>query len=102
MTGTRIADDVKNKAASTVENIADMASRATGEAARVATQTTERAAALGQSAADRLSATSDYVRKADVTTMVSDLKSYARSHPTHALLGAAAAGFLAAVLLRRR
>jgi ElaB/YqjD/DUF883 family membrane-anchored ribosome-binding protein len=33
--------------------------------------------------------------------MVSDLQSYVKSHPTQALLGAAALGFLAAVLLRR-
>jgi ElaB/YqjD/DUF883 family membrane-anchored ribosome-binding protein len=32
---------------------------------------------------------------------VSDLQSYVKSHPAQALLGAAALGFLAAVLLRR-
>lgn len=100
-TGVRTADSVNDGVASTMDNLTDMASRAKNEASRVATRTSERASALGQQAAERLGETASYFRDHEMKEIVSDLKSYTKSHPGQALLGAAAVGFLAAVLLRR-
>jgi len=44
----------------------------------------------------------EYFRNRDASDMLEDLNGYVKAHPTQALLGAAALGFLAAALLRRR
>jgi ElaB/YqjD/DUF883 family membrane-anchored ribosome-binding protein len=44
----------------------------------------------------------DYFRNHDAGDMLDDLNGYVKSHPTQALLAAAAFGFVAAALLRRR
>jgi ElaB/YqjD/DUF883 family membrane-anchored ribosome-binding protein len=43
-----------------------------------------------------------YLREHDTQEMLADLRAYVKAHPTQALIGAAAFGFLAAALLRRR
>jgi ElaB/YqjD/DUF883 family membrane-anchored ribosome-binding protein len=43
-----------------------------------------------------------YLREHDTQDMLADLRAYVKAHPTQALIGAAAFGFLAAALLRRR
>ncbi|HEX5070984.1 MAG TPA: hypothetical protein VFV78_12280 [Vicinamibacterales bacterium] len=44
----------------------------------------------------------EYFRNHDANDMLEDLNSYVKDHPTQALLAAAAFGFVAAALLRRR
>ena len=48
------------------------------------------------------SAVTSYFRDHDAKDMLDDLTSYVKSHPTQALLAAAAVGFVTAALLRRR
>ena len=52
-------------------------------------------------AADAFNATVDYVRESSTSDMWDDAQEYVRAHPAQALLAAAAAGFIAARLLRR-
>jgi ElaB/YqjD/DUF883 family membrane-anchored ribosome-binding protein len=52
--------------------------------------------------ADALGATADYFRTHDLGDMLDDVGGYVKTHPTQALVGATALGFLAGWLLRRR
>jgi ElaB/YqjD/DUF883 family membrane-anchored ribosome-binding protein len=89
-----LASEARRTAATAAEGLADASSRASEDLA-------SRATAVGEQAVDKLHAAAEYFREHEVNEMVSDLQSYVKSHPTQALLGAAALGFLAAVLLRR-
>jgi len=51
---------------------------------------------------DEITETVDYVREHALKDMVKDVTSWVKEHPTHALIGAVALGFLATMLLRRR
>jgi ElaB/YqjD/DUF883 family membrane-anchored ribosome-binding protein len=84
------------------DDVSDMASNVADSAADAASRVSERASAFGRKAVDQFNATTEYFRDHDVNAMVSDVKSWARSNPTQALLAAAAVGFLAATLIRRR
>jgi ElaB/YqjD/DUF883 family membrane-anchored ribosome-binding protein len=44
----------------------------------------------------------DYFRTHDASDILEDVNGYVKEHPTQALLAAAALGFLAAAVLRRR
>lgn len=55
---------------------------------------------MAHNAADRLESAATYMRQKDVTAMADDLESLVRSHPKESLIGAAAAGFLVAKVLR--
>jgi ElaB/YqjD/DUF883 family membrane-anchored ribosome-binding protein len=50
---------------------------------------------------NEISETAEYVREHAIKDMVNDVTSWVKAHPTQALLGALALGFLASVLLRR-
>lgn len=50
---------------------------------------------------DEVTDTVDYVREHGVKEVVSSVTSWVKAHPTQALIGALAIGFLAAVLTRR-
>jgi ElaB/YqjD/DUF883 family membrane-anchored ribosome-binding protein len=50
---------------------------------------------------DRLDDTVSYFRGNDARAMADDLKSFVKSHPTQALIGAVALGFFAGRLIRR-
>lgn len=94
---------------STGEEISNLASDAANMATEVAdgvsnaaSRVQERASAIGKKAVDQFAATTDYFREHDMKEVVSDLNSWVKSHPTQALITAAALGFLAASVLRRR
>ena len=84
------------------DDAADMASNVADTVTDAASRVSDRASAIGKKAVDQFNATTEYFRDNDVNAMVSDVKSWARSNPTQALLAAAAVGFLAATLIRRR
>lgn len=97
-----VVGDARRSVSSAADNLSDMTSRVTDKASDLASRAQEKASELGQKAVNKVGATADYFREHEMKEMVSDLNSYVKSHPTQALLGAAALGFLAAVLLRRR
>jgi ElaB/YqjD/DUF883 family membrane-anchored ribosome-binding protein len=90
-----------DKAAVIGERVVDKAADVRDEAAKFATDTSARVQEAGRRAGDAVHATADYFRDQDFAHMVDDVKDYTRTHPVQALVGAAALGFLAAVLIRR-
>ena len=92
-----LASEARRTGASAADEMSDIASRAADTASDLAS----RATAVGEEAVNRLGEAANYFRDHDVREITSDLQSYVKSHPTQALLGAAALGFIAAVLLRR-
>jgi len=56
---------------------------------------------IAHSAADKMEATADYVRKHDMKQMFADVKSVVKSNPGPSLLVAVAVGFLAGRAFRR-
>jgi len=68
------------------------------------------AADMASDAADRVSnvasrvqkQVTDYVSSHNASDMLEDLNSYVKRYPTQAIVAAAAVGFIAAALLRRR
>lgn len=95
------AADARRVASSAAEGISDAASRTVDTASDVASRAQETVAAVGQDAINKLSTAADYFREHEMKEIVSDVQGYVKTHPAQALLGAAALGFLAAVLLRR-
>jgi ElaB/YqjD/DUF883 family membrane-anchored ribosome-binding protein len=63
-------------------------------AARAIHTSGETASAVADSAANRASATADYVRQHDVNTMLKDVERLVKNNPGPSLLAAAAFGFL--------
>ena len=61
----------------------------------------ETASDLGNRAAEKFNATTSYFREREMKEIASDVNEYVRANPTKALIGAAAVGFLAAMLIRR-
>ena len=96
-----VANDARREAADAASTVADMASRAKDKAADVASRVQETASDLGNRAAEKFNATASYFREREMNDIVSDVNEYVKANPTKALLGAAAVGFLAAVLIRR-
>ena len=94
----READKAVSGAAAAVS---DMASRAQDTASNFASRVSEKASNLGRSAADKMSATSSYFREHEMKEIASDVNEYVRENPTKALIGAAALGFLVAMMIRR-
>ena len=90
-----VSRDMKDQAR---EYASDMADGVTNAASRVQ----ERASEYGRKAVDQFNAASEYFRDHDMNEIAEDAKAWVREHPTQALIGAAAVGFLAAALLRRR
>lgn len=114
------ADQAKEKAGQAREKVGAMASTATtavderrGQASEAmdtaAVQLRERGESMpggerttemASMAADKVEATSQYVREHDVQDMMSDLEILVRKHPTQSLVVAAAAGFMVGRMLR--
>ena len=94
----REANDVANSAAAAAS---DLASKAQETASQFASRVQEKATNLGRTAADKLSSTTQYFRDTEVKEIASDLNEYVRANPTKALIGAAAMGFLVAMMIRR-
>jgi len=94
----REATDAANGAAAAVS---DMTSKAQETASQFASRVQEKAANLGRTAADKLSSTTQYFRDHEVKEIASDLNEYVRANPTKALIGAAAMGFVVAMMIRR-
>ena len=92
-----LASEARRSASTAAEGVSDAASRAADATSDLAS----RAARAGDEAVGRLNDAANYFREHEMKEIVSDLQSYVKSHPTQALLGAAALGFIAAVLLRR-
>jgi ElaB/YqjD/DUF883 family membrane-anchored ribosome-binding protein len=61
----------------------------------------EKVTNLAHSAADKLSATADYVREHDLDSMMSDVESFVKKNPGPAILTAALLGFLVGRTFRR-
>jgi ElaB/YqjD/DUF883 family membrane-anchored ribosome-binding protein len=83
-----VTQDVEREAYSVGETAADVVSQAANRVSDAASQAQRKV--------------TSYLREHDTRAILSDLQSYVKSHPTQALIGAAAVGFLAAALLRRR
>ena len=94
----REATDAANGAAAAAS---DMAAKAQETASQFASRVQEKATNLGRTAADKLSSTTQYFRDHEVKEIASDLNEYVRANPTKALIGAAALGFIAALMIRR-
>jgi ElaB/YqjD/DUF883 family membrane-anchored ribosome-binding protein len=91
-----------NDAETLRDDATNMASEAANTASDMASRVQDRASAIGKKAVDQFNATAGYLREHDVKEMADDLNSWVKSHPTQALIAAAAVGFVAAALLRRR
>ncbi len=61
----------------------------------------QRATELAHGAANKISATADYVRTHELSAMFRDVKTIVRNNPVPALIGAAALGFLLAKAFSR-
>ena len=62
---------------------------------------TESLGTAAEQVRDRFDDTVEYFREQDAQKMMNDLTSYVKSHPVHALIGAAVFGFFAGRMLRR-
>jgi len=91
--------DVEREAYAVADTAADMASNAANRVSDVASQAANRVSDVASQAQRKVTS---YLREHDSKAMLADLESFVKSHPTQALIGAAAVGFLAAALLRRR
>jgi ElaB/YqjD/DUF883 family membrane-anchored ribosome-binding protein len=87
-----------NSSSSVREAGRDLSSMA-NEAADVASEVGERVTDAASRAQQKVA---DYFRNHGASDMLEDLNGYVKSHPTQALLAAAALGFVAAAFLRRR
>ena len=91
-----------NDAETLTNDAADVVSEAADAASDIASRVQDRASAIGKKAVDQFNTTAGYLREHDVKEMADDLNSWVKSHPTQALIAAAAVGFVAAAFLRRR
>lgn len=87
--------DMKDQAREFATDVSESASDA---ASRVKDQASE----YGRKAVDQFNAATEYFRGHEMKEIADDAKAWVRQHPAQALIGAAALGFLAAALLRRR
>jgi len=76
----------------------DMSEGVSDATSRVKDQASE----YGRKAVDQFNAATEYFRGHEMQEIAADAKAWVREHPTQALIGAAALGFLTAALLRRR
>jgi ElaB/YqjD/DUF883 family membrane-anchored ribosome-binding protein len=89
------ARDMKDQARDFATDMSEGVSDATS---RVKDQASE----YGRKAVDQFNAATEYFRGHEMQEIAADAKAWVREHPTQALIGAAALGFLTAALLRRR
>ena len=83
-----MTQDVEREAYAAADTAADMASQAASRVSDVASQAQRKV--------------TSYLREHDTKAILADVQSYVQKHPAQALIGAAAFGFLAAALIRRR
>jgi ElaB/YqjD/DUF883 family membrane-anchored ribosome-binding protein len=93
--------DVSQRAADTVDEQRFRAAGGLDTAADRLNQSGDGVRNFARGTADKLGATADYLRNHDARDIVDDVKSFAKAHPTQALVGAVALGFLAGRLFRR-
>lgn len=92
---THAVDERRDQASSMMDSAADQL-RERGETLPGGERTTE----MASIAAEKVEATSAYIREHDVQDMMGDLEVLVRKHPTESLIAAAAAGFLVGRMLR--
>jgi ElaB/YqjD/DUF883 family membrane-anchored ribosome-binding protein len=102
MSNTTYRRDAAEEVSNLANDATNMASEVADSVSNAASRVQERASAIGKKAVDQFSATTDYFREHDMKEMASDLNSWVKSHPTQALVAAAAIGFVAGSVLRRR
>ena len=90
-----VARDMKDQARDFANDVSNTVSDATSRVKDTACE-------YGRKALDQFNAASEYFRGHDMKEIADDAKAWVREHPTQALIGAAALGFLAAALIRRR
>lgn len=88
-------DERRGQTAETLDTTADQL-RERGESLPGGERTTE----MASMAADKVEATSTYIRDHDVQDMLADLETFVRAHPTQSLVVAGVAGFLVGRMLR--
>jgi ElaB/YqjD/DUF883 family membrane-anchored ribosome-binding protein len=97
-----IKDQARDFATDMSEEVSDAASRVKDQAAEYGRKAKDQAAEYGRKAVDQFSAAGEYFQGHDMKEIAEDAKAWVRQHPTQAIIGAAALGFLTAALLRRR
>jgi ElaB/YqjD/DUF883 family membrane-anchored ribosome-binding protein len=97
-----IKDQAREFATDMSEDVSDAASRVKDTAAEYGRKAKDTASEYTRKAADQLNAATEYFRGHEMQEIAEDAKAWVRQHPTQAIIGAAAFGFLAAALLRRR
>lgn len=90
-----LANDARDVASDFSDDARDVASDFTNRAGDMASDLQDQARAFGDRAMG-------YFRDHDMKAIANDLNSWVKSNPAQALIGAAALGFVAAALLRRR
>ena len=90
-----LANDAASGMSSAADDARDVASDFSDRAGDMASELQDQARKFGDRAAG-------YFRDHDMKAIANDLNSWVRSNPAQALMGAAALGFVAAALLRRR
>lgn len=80
----------------------DFASDVSGTVSDATARAKDQASEYGRKAVDQFNAASEYFRGHDMKEIADDARAWVREHPTQAIIGAAALGFLTAALLRRR
>jgi len=106
-TGAQLADSAKEAGSQLAAGADTGMDRAASGLESAATQVRERAgegdgmrAAAGTKVADGLEKASTYLRDHESREVWDDLETYIRDHPTQALIGAVAAGFVLARVMR--
>ena len=95
-------DQAREFATDMSEEVTDAASRVKDQASEYGRKAKDQATEYGRKAVDQFNAATDYFREHEMQQIADDAKAWVRQHPAQALIGAAALGFLAAALLRRR
>ena len=90
-----LANDAASGISSAADEARDVASDFSNRAGDMASDLQDQARAFGDRAMG-------YFRDHDMKAIANDVNSWVRSNPAQALIGAAALGFVAAALLRRR
>jgi len=96
------ATDMGDSVSDVASRVSDAASRVKDEASEYGRKAKDTASEYSRKAVDQFNAATDYFREHEMKEIAEDAKEWVRQHPTQAIIGAAALGFLTAALLRRR
>ena len=97
-----VKDQAREFATDMSETVSDAASRVKDTASEYGRKAKDTASEYSRKAVDQFNAATDYFREHEMKEIAEDAKEWVRQHPTQAIIGAAALGFLTAALLRRR